>query len=68
MNRKITRLGFIGLGRMGKPMAIDLLKTGYDLAVYAGGAEPLQELAALGAKVGIRRSVSKKPCAGARNG
>ncbi|HEX5605160.1 MAG TPA: NAD(P)-binding domain-containing protein, partial [Candidatus Binatia bacterium] len=32
MNRKITRLGFIGLGRMGKPMAIDLLKTGYDLA------------------------------------
>jgi 3-hydroxyisobutyrate dehydrogenase-like beta-hydroxyacid dehydrogenase len=51
MNQKITRLGFIGVGRMGKPMAINLLKSGYDLAVYDVQQEPLRELAKFGAKV-----------------
>ena len=45
-----TRVGFIGLGNMGKPMAINLAKAGFDLMVYDLRAEPMQELAALGAK------------------
>jgi 3-hydroxyisobutyrate dehydrogenase-like beta-hydroxyacid dehydrogenase len=27
-------IGFIGLGRMGQPMALNLLKAGYSLKVY----------------------------------
>jgi len=46
-----TRVGFIGLGNMGKPIAINLAKAGFDLMVYDLRSEPLQELAALGAKV-----------------
>jgi 3-hydroxyisobutyrate dehydrogenase-like beta-hydroxyacid dehydrogenase len=45
-----TRVGFIGLGNMGKPMAINLAKAGFDLMVYDLRPEPMQELAALGAK------------------
>jgi 3-hydroxyisobutyrate dehydrogenase-like beta-hydroxyacid dehydrogenase len=45
-----TRVGFIGLGNMGKPMAINLAKGGFDLMVYDLRPEPMQELAALGAK------------------
>jgi 3-hydroxyisobutyrate dehydrogenase-like beta-hydroxyacid dehydrogenase len=45
-----TRVGFIGLGNMGKPMAINLVKAGFDLMVYDVRAEPMRELAAMGAK------------------
>lgn len=51
MNKQFTQVGFIGLGRMGKPMAMNLLKSGYRLAVYDIRDEPLRELAKLGAKV-----------------
>jgi len=44
-------LGFIGLGIMGKPMAKNLLKAGYQLVVYDVTPSPVEELAALGAKV-----------------
>ncbi len=44
------RVGFIGLGNIGKPMAINLAKAGFDLMVYDLRAEPMAELAALGAK------------------
>jgi 3-hydroxyisobutyrate dehydrogenase-like beta-hydroxyacid dehydrogenase len=50
MNQKITQVGFIGLGRMGKPMAINILRTGFDLAVYDARAEPVKVLADLGAR------------------
>ena len=46
-----TRVGFIGLGNIGKPMAINVAKAGFDLMVYDLRQEPLQELAGLGAKV-----------------
>lgn len=39
------RVGFIGLGIMGRPMALKLLKAGYELAVYArrsGATGPLE--------------------------
>ena len=43
------RLGYIGLGRMGKPMAINLLKAGYPLIVYNRSHGKVQELVNLGA-------------------
>ncbi len=45
------RVGFIGLGNIGKPMAINVAKAGFDMMVYDLRQEPLQELAGLGAKV-----------------
>lgn len=43
------KLGFIGLGVMGKPMAKNLLKAGYPLVVTDILPEPLAELSACGA-------------------
>lgn len=45
-----ARVGFIGLGNIGKPMAINIAKAGFDLMVYDLRAEPMRELTALGAK------------------
>ena len=45
-----TRVGFIGLGNIGKPMALNVAKAGFDLMVYDLRKEPLAELAAAGAK------------------
>ena len=42
------RVGFIGLGIMGKPMAKNLLKAGYDLVVADLNQEAVAELAAPG--------------------
>ena len=46
------KVGFIGLGMQGKYMAINLAQAGYDLMVYDTRPEPLEELAAAGAKIG----------------
>jgi 3-hydroxyisobutyrate dehydrogenase-like beta-hydroxyacid dehydrogenase len=46
------KVGFVGLGMQGKHMAINLAEAGYDLMVYDTRAEPLEELAALGARIG----------------
>jgi 2-hydroxy-3-oxopropionate reductase len=43
------RIGFIGLGIMGKPMARNLLKAGYPLIVFNRSRPPVDELAAEGA-------------------
>lgn len=48
----MQKLGFIGLGIMGKPMAKNLLKAGYELVVYDINEEPVKELVELGAKPG----------------
>lgn len=47
MNDKI---GFIGLGNMGKPMAMNLARAGMDLTVYDLNPSTLPDLVALGAK------------------
>jgi 2-hydroxy-3-oxopropionate reductase len=44
------RIGFIGLGIMGKPMAGHLLKAGYTLTVHSRSRAAVDELAALGAQ------------------
>ena len=45
------KVGFVGLGMQGKYMAINLAVAGYDLMDYDTRQEPLDELAAAGAKI-----------------
>jgi len=45
----MDRIGFIGLGRMGRPMASNLLKKGFNLTVHDVNPEPVSALARLGA-------------------
>jgi len=44
------RVGFIGLGIMGRPMAKNLLKAGYPLVVHSRSQGPVRELVAGGAE------------------
>jgi len=53
------KIGFIGLGVMGKPMARNLLKAGYPLVVYDIRPEPVEELV----KAGADRASSPKEVA-----
>lgn len=46
------KIGFIGLGIMGRPMAKNLIKAGYELVVYDVVAEAVSELVASGAERG----------------
>ena len=46
------KIGFIGLGIMGKPMARNLLKAGYALNVYSRSRPPMEELKRDGATLG----------------
>jgi 3-hydroxyisobutyrate dehydrogenase len=46
------KIGFIGVGTMGKPMALNLMKAGYELAVYDINPKPLKEFQEKGATVG----------------
>jgi 2-hydroxy-3-oxopropionate reductase len=48
----MDKIGFIGLGIMGKPMARNLLKAGYQLVVYDINSEAVKELIRDGAKEG----------------
>ena len=45
------KIGFIGLGIMGRPMAKNLLKAGYDITVDSHSPAAAAELEACGAKV-----------------
>lgn len=47
------KIGFIGLGIMGRPMAKNLMKAGYKLVVYDINKEPVRELVSLGAEEGF---------------
>lgn len=46
----MMKIGFIGLGIMGKPMSKNLLKAGYELVVNDFNQSSMDELVALGAK------------------
>jgi 2-hydroxy-3-oxopropionate reductase len=43
------KVGFVGLGIMGKPMARNVLEAGYDLVVYNRSREPVDEMVEDGA-------------------
>lgn len=60
----VEKVGFVGLGIMGRPMARNLMKAGYDLVIYnrsqgkvdelvAEGAEPAQKLGEVAQKCEI---------------
>ena len=45
----MDRIGFIGLGLMGKPMALNLLKKGFPLTVHSRSQAPVDALVSAGA-------------------
>ncbi len=47
------KLGFIGLGIMGLPMAENLLQAGYSVAVFNRNRRKAEGLASRGAKVAV---------------
>jgi 2-hydroxy-3-oxopropionate reductase len=60
---EIQKVGFVGLGIMGKPMARNLLKAGLSLAVASRSAPPVDELVSEGAS----RADSPRACAERRD-
>ncbi len=54
------RIAFLGLGRMGMPMARHLLEAGYDLTVYNRTGSRARELGAQGARVGDSPAVAAR--------
>ena len=55
------KLGFVGLGIMGKPMAKNLLKAGYEVVAYDIVGEALEEVVSEGAEAGESpKDVSQK--------
>lgn len=53
------KIGFIGLGIMGKPMAKNLLKAGYEVWVHNRSRAAMDELAACGAHPGSRQELGQ---------
>ena len=53
------KIGFIGLGIMGKPMAKNLLKAGHEVWVNNRSRGPMEELAACGAHAGSRQELAE---------
>jgi 2-hydroxy-3-oxopropionate reductase len=49
----MMKIGFIGLGIMGKPLSKNLLKAGYELTVFDLNAAAVHELEQAGAKSGV---------------
>lgn len=57
----MDRIGFVGLGIMGKPMALNIVKAGYDLTFYARRQEVIDEVvAAGGTAVDTSRAVAEQ--------
>jgi 3-hydroxyisobutyrate dehydrogenase-like beta-hydroxyacid dehydrogenase len=54
-------VGFIGLGLMGRPMALNLAKAGHELTVWNRTASRAEEVAAEAGKVGAAVRVAKSP-------
>ncbi len=53
------KIGWIGLGIMGKPMAKNLLKAGHELWVNNRSQGPMEELAACGAHAATRKELAE---------
>jgi len=56
------KLGFIGLGIMGKPMSKNLIKAGHELVVCDFNKEAVKEVVALGAKEAENGAAVAKEC------
>ena len=46
----VTTVGFVGLGRMGRPMALNLLSAGFQVLVLSRSRPPVETLVAAGAE------------------
>ena len=55
-------VGFVGLGIMGRPMALNLIRGGHELRVYARRAEAMQPLRAAGAVACATPSEAARGC------
>jgi len=53
-NTSMDWIGFIGLGKMGRPMPSNLSKAGFSLTVYDRDEKAVQELVRLGRKLPTR--------------
>lgn len=62
MSSKSKKIGFIGLGVMGKPMAKNLIKAGFKLKVFDIKADVVAEVAALGAEMGTSPAQVARDC------
>jgi len=58
----MEKIGFIGLGRMGKPMAANLRKKGFELVVLDINTAAVNELVAIGASAGQSVAQIAKEC------
>lgn len=56
----MKKVGFIGLGIMGKPMVRNLLKAGFDVTVYDISAAAVAEIVAAGAKSAVTAKETAK--------
>ena len=56
------RIGFIGLGAMGAPMARRLIASGYEVTVWNRSPQPAAELAAAGANVAATPAALASEC------
>lgn len=56
------QIGFIGLGVMGKPMALNLINAGYSLMVLDIAPEPVKELVSAGAQEGTSPATMGAQC------
>lgn len=56
------KLGFIGLGVMGRPMALNLMKHGHEMGVYARRPESAKPLADAGARAFSTPAALAKEC------
>ena len=56
----MSRVGFIGLGIMGKPMAKNLLKAGIDLMVCDLNEQAVKEVVECGAQASSYREIGEK--------
>lgn len=57
-----AKIGFIGLGRMGKPMAKNLTKGRYEITVYDVVNEAVEEMVELGAKRAVNSKEVARAC------
>lgn len=56
------KIGFIGLGIMGKPMSLNLIKAGYELVVCNKGQDAVDALVAKGATEALTAAEVAKQC------
>lgn len=58
----VQSVGFIGLGIMGRPMALNLLKAGFELTVYNRSKAPVDALVARGAAAALSPKAVAESC------